>query len=31
VVVQLGSGGQVSLYNLAGATDLVGDVFGYYS
>lgn len=31
VVVQLGSGGQVSLYNLAGTTDLVGDVFGYYS
>ncbi len=31
VTVPVGSGGQVNLYNLAGSTDLVADVFGWYS
>lgn len=30
VVVELGTGGQVSLFNHAGATDLVVDVVGYF-
>ena len=30
VVVQLGAGGRLSLYNLAGHVDLVADVAGYY-
>jgi hypothetical protein len=31
VVVQVGAGGKVSLYNLAGTTNVVADVVGYYS
>jgi subtilisin family serine protease len=31
VTVPVGSGGQVNLYNLTGNTDLVADVFGWYS
>jgi subtilisin family serine protease len=30
VTVKVGSGGQVSLYNSAGSTDLIADVAGYY-
>ena len=30
VTVKVGAGGQVSLYNAAGSTDLIADVAGYY-
>lgn len=31
VVVPVGAGGQIQLFNLNGSTDLVADVFGWYS
>ena len=31
VVVKVGAGGKVSMYNLAGATDVIFDVAGWYS
>jgi hypothetical protein len=31
VIVQVGSGGKVSLYNFAGSTDVIADVVGYYT
>ena len=31
VVVQVGANGKVDLYNLAGSTDVVVDVVGYYT
>jgi hypothetical protein len=30
-VVPLGAGGQISIYNYAGTTDVIGDVVGYYT
>jgi hypothetical protein len=31
VVVQVGAGGKVSLYNESGSTDLIADIAGYYT
>ena len=30
VIVQVGAGGKISLYNREGSTDVIADVVGYY-